>query len=59
VLSDEIVIETRETRKAKQKAEKKAAKKEIADQATQGEATAPDDKPAKPKRTPKSKKQSQ
>jgi len=59
VLSDEIVIETRETRKAKQKAEKKAAKKEVAGEATQGAATAPDEKPAKPKRTPKSKKQSQ
>jgi large subunit ribosomal protein L22 len=55
VLSDEIAIETRETRKAKQKAEKKAAKKEVAGEATQGAAT---QKPAKPKRAPKTKKES-
>src|SRR5215510_9021143 len=41
VLSDEITIETRETRKAKRKAEKKAAKKDGASEATQGAATAP------------------
>jgi len=35
VLSDEIVIETRETRKAKQRAEKKAAKKEEKTEATE------------------------
>jgi len=57
VLSDEIVIETRETKKAKQKAENKAAKKEAAGEATQGAATAPNQKSAKPKRT-KAKKQS-
>ena len=56
VLTDEIAIETRETRKAKQKAEKKAAKKEGASAATQAAATAPDQKSAK--RAPKSKKQS-
>jgi hypothetical protein len=56
VLTDEIAIETRETRNAKQKAEKKAAKKEGAGAATQGAATAPDQKSAK--RAPKSKKQS-
>jgi hypothetical protein len=56
VLSDEIAIETRETRKAKQKAEKKAAKKDGAGAATQGATTAPDQKSAK--RAPKSKKQS-
>jgi large subunit ribosomal protein L22 len=59
VLSDEIRIETRETRKAKQRAEKKAAKKEVAGEATQGDAAARDQKPEKPKRTPKTKKQSQ
>jgi len=58
VLSDEIVIETRETRKAKQRAEKKAAKKDVAGEGTQGDAAAPDQKPAKPKRAAKSKKQS-
>jgi large subunit ribosomal protein L22 len=35
VLSDEIAIETRETRKAKQKQEKKAAKKEIKSETTE------------------------
>ena len=35
VLSDEIAIETRETRKAKRQAEKKAAKKEIKSQTTE------------------------
>jgi large subunit ribosomal protein L22 len=59
VLTDEIAIETRETRKAKQKAEKKAAKKEAAGEATQGAATAQDQKPAKPKQARKSKMQSQ
>jgi len=59
VLSDEIAIETRATRKAKRQAEKKAAKKEVAGEATQGAATAPDQKSAKPKRAPKTKKQSQ
>jgi large subunit ribosomal protein L22 len=50
VLSDEIPIETRETRKAKQKAEKKAAKKEATGETTQGAGT---QKPAKPKRSTK------
>ena len=59
VLSDEIAIETRATRKAKRQAEKKAEKKEVAGEATQGAATAPDQKSAKPKRAPKTKKQSQ
>jgi large subunit ribosomal protein L22 len=58
VLSDEIVIETRETRKAKQRAEKKAAKKEDAGEATQGAASQQNKKSAKPKRNPKAKKQS-
>ena len=59
VLSDEIAIETRETRKAKRKAEKKAAKKEVTGEETHGAVAAPDQKPAKPKRAPKTKKQSQ
>jgi large subunit ribosomal protein L22 len=58
VLSDEIAIETRETRKAKQRAEKKAAKKHGAGEATQGAATVPEQKPAKSKRSTKTKKQS-
>src|SRR5262245_23830505 len=58
VVSDEMTIETRETRKAKQKAEKKAAKKQVTGEATQGEAAVPDQKPAKPKRSTKTKKQS-
>src|SRR5262249_9391066 len=56
VLTDEIAIETRETRKAKQKAEKQGAKKEGAGAATQRAARQADQKSAK--RTPKSKKQS-
>jgi large subunit ribosomal protein L22 len=51
VLSDEIAIETRETRKAKRKAKNKAAKKDGASDAAQGAATVPVQKPAKPKRT--------
>ena len=58
VLSDEIAIETRETRKAKGQAEKRAAKRDIAGAATQDAATAQDRKPAKPKRSKKTKKQS-
>ena len=58
VLSDEIAIETRETRKAKQKAEKKTAKKESVGEATRGAATVSDQKLAKRKRAPKTKKQS-
>ena len=51
VLSDEIEVETRETRKAKRKAEERAAKKE-------GEAGAGKEKPtsASTKKTPKAKK---
>jgi len=59
VLSDEIAIETRETRKAKRKTEQKTAKKDGAGEAAQGAAIAPDQKSAKPKRTPKTKKKSQ
>src|SRR5438045_996918 len=57
VLSDEIAIETRETRKAKRKKEKRAATKDEIGEATQDAATAPDQKSAKPKRA-KSRKQS-
>jgi large subunit ribosomal protein L22 len=56
VLSDDIPIETREQRKAKRQAEKRAAKKEIANKATEGAATAPEEKSAKPKRIAKTKK---
>jgi len=58
VLSDEIAIETREGRKAKRQAEKRAAKKDGAGEAPQGAATAPDQKSRKPKRSTKTKKQS-
>jgi len=56
VLSDEIVIETRETRKAKRQAEKRAAKKDAAGETTQGAATVLDQKSAKSKRATKTKK---
>src|ERR1700757_38436 len=49
VLTDDIVIETRETRKAKRQAEKRAAKKEVAGETTQSVATMPDQKSAKPR----------
>lgn len=58
VLTDEIAIETRETRKAKQKAQKKAANKDSAGEAPEGAATASEQKSAKPKRSTKAKKQS-
>src|ERR1700757_1712045 len=58
VLSDEITIETRETRKAKRQVERKAAKKDIAGKATQGAATVRDQKSAKPKQSTKAKKKS-
>ena len=57
VLSDEIAIETRETRKAKRQAQKPAAKKDIGSEPTLGVATVPDQKSAKPKRSKKTKKQ--
>src|ERR1700758_3793095 len=49
VLSDEIPIETRESRKAKQEQEKKAAKKAIKDETRENAVATPDEKPAKPK----------
>jgi large subunit ribosomal protein L22 len=58
VLSDEIAIETRETRRAKRQAEKKAAKKEGAGEAIQGAAPEPTVKSSKPKRSKKTKKPS-
>src|SRR5215469_16191671 len=56
VLSDEIAVETRETRRAKRKAGERAARKDGACEATRGAANAPDQKSAKPKRTTKTKK---
>src|SRR5689334_5870933 len=55
VLTDEIAIETRQTRKAKQQAEKRAAKKQGAGEATQGAMS--DQKSAKTRPTRKPKKQ--
>jgi large subunit ribosomal protein L22 len=56
VLSDEIPIETRETRKAKRKQEKKAAKKKIKDEASESAETVAEKQPAKPKPSIKAKK---
>jgi len=56
VLSNEIPIETRETRKAKREQEKKAARKAIKDESSESAATTPDEKTAKPKPSKKSKK---
>jgi len=56
VLSDEIPIETRQTRKAKQKQEKKAAKKEIKNEASESVESATEKKPAKSKPSTKAKK---
>jgi large subunit ribosomal protein L22 len=53
VLSDEILIETRQTRKAQRQTEKRAAKKEIGGEPIEDATT---QKPAKPKRTAKTKK---
>jgi large subunit ribosomal protein L22 len=58
VLSDEIAIETRETRKAKRQAEKRASKKVATGEATQDAVIVPEEKSAKPKRSTKTKKQS-
>jgi large subunit ribosomal protein L22 len=56
VLSDEIPIETREARKAKRERERKAAKKEIKSEASEGAARPSDKKSAKPKRSAKAEK---
>ena len=56
VLSDEIPIETRETRKAKREQEKKAAKKETKNEASESAEPAAEKKPAKSKPSTKAKK---
>jgi large subunit ribosomal protein L22 len=56
VLSDEIPIETRETRNAKRQQEKKAAKKEIKNEASEKAESVAEKKPAKPKPSTKAKK---
>jgi large subunit ribosomal protein L22 len=56
VLSDEIPIETRETRKAKREQEKKAAKKDIKSEATGSAGAAPEKKAAKAKQSANKKK---
>jgi large subunit ribosomal protein L22 len=54
VLSDEIPIETRETRKAKREKEKRAAKKEMKNEASENAGAAPDKKAdKKPKKSNK------
>src|SRR6266496_3149869 len=55
VLSDEIPIETRETRKAKRDQEKKAAKKETKNEASESAATVTDKKSVKPRQSAKRK----
>jgi len=50
VLSDEIPIETRQTRKAKQEHEKKAAKKQMKSENAESAESPPEKKVAKPKR---------
>jgi len=56
VLSDEIRIETRETRRAKREKEKKAAKKEIKSETSEAAARPSDKKSAKPKQRAKTEK---
>lgn len=56
VLSDEIPIETRETRRAKRKAEAKAAKKQEEAGASEKATSAAEKKTGKPKRKAKTKK---
>jgi len=56
VLSDEIQVETRETRKAKREQEKKAAKKQIKSEAAEGAEAAPEKTATKPSRTAKARK---
>jgi large subunit ribosomal protein L22 len=56
VLSDEIPIETRETRKAKLEQAKKAAKKEIKNEAGESAEPVAEKQPAKPKPSTKAKK---
>src|SRR5215831_1992987 len=56
VLSDEIPIETRETRKAKREQEKKAAKKQIKSENPESAESPPQKKVEKPKRGAKAEK---
>ena len=56
VLSDDIPIETRETRKAKREQEKKAAKKEIKNEVSEEAESEAEKKPAKSKPSKKAKK---
>ncbi|OLA95222.1 MAG: 50S ribosomal protein L22 [Verrucomicrobia bacterium] len=56
VLSDEISIETRETRKAKRKQENKATKKQMKSEATESVGAEPEKKAAKPKQSANRKK---
>jgi large subunit ribosomal protein L22 len=56
VLSDEIRIETRETRRAKREQEKKAAKKQIKSEASESAARPSDKKSVKPKQSAKTEK---
>ena len=56
VLSDEIPIETRETRKAKREQEKKAAKTEMKNEARESSQPVAEKKPAKQKPSTKTKK---
>jgi large subunit ribosomal protein L22 len=56
VLSDEIPIETRETRKAKRKQENKATKKQTKSEAIESAGTKPEKKTAKPKQSANKKK---
>ena len=56
VLSDEIRIETRETRRAKREQEKKAAKKQIKSEVSESAARPSDKKSGKPKQSAKTEK---
>lgn len=56
VLSDEIPIETRQTRKARRQPEKKAAKKQMKSEAAEGAETMSERKAAKPSQTAKARK---
>ena len=56
VLSDDIPIETRETRKAKREQDKKSAKKEIKSEGSESAASPSGKKSAKPKKSAKNEK---
>ena len=55
VLSDEIPIETRETRKGKREQEKKAARKKIKNEESENAESVAEEKPAKSKKSAKAK----